>query len=182
LFRALAGLPESEAYFPEITLRNGKLHRKTGAAPEPLETATTAFGFTTSGLALLLNPSPLQVDAEEQVAAARLVHWTRQSAAARVKQVETAVAIAKRKLQESDRKLGLAGQPLSRCIWVSDIRHQGRAKFSVMAEALRSSDPDRALMEIGLSRYRERIETVKECIGQLTTEGTIAGKKYEDLW
>jgi peptidoglycan hydrolase-like protein with peptidoglycan-binding domain len=182
LFRALLQLDGADAYFPDLLLVGGKVHRRPsgGSAPQPLEVKVQSQGRETSALALYLNPDLDRVDEEERLAGARLVHWTRRSTAARSAQVRVSLAVAKRKLLKAHANLDLTDRPLDQCIWVSDILHQGRAKYPRIKAALSASDPLDELSKIG--SFPERLATVTRCVTRLTEEGVITGRRYEDLW
>lgn len=182
LFRALLKLSDAPAYFPDLTLVNGKVHRRVNEGTQDLEQPVVSNGLRTSALAVYLNPSTAGYDQAEMLANARLIHWVRRNAAARTAQMDVAVAIAKRKLRIADAKLDLSGRPLDQCIWVSDVLHQGRGTYVKIRSALDDHGNElQRLMGIGVS-FRDRIRTVGDCVAELHGEGTIDRKTFDDLW
>jgi len=111
-----------------------------------------------------LNPSSTHVEDDEVIAAAKLIHWTTNHDDARDVQVAQMVATFKRLMTSSDARLGLDGETADVCCAVCDILHQGRAKYPAMQQALGSSAPLAALLEIGAHSYPERIATLTKAI------------------
>ena len=69
-----------------------------------------------------------------------------------------------RLVKEADIRLGLDGRTADICCVICDIRHQGRAKFAAMQEALRKPKPLDELLKLGSITYPERIKTLRAAL------------------
>jgi hypothetical protein len=129
-----------------------------------------------------LNPTLNEVENQEQICAARMVHWARSDAANRRLQVETAINHFKNNMIEYDNRFHLDGVPAKVCQMICDIRHQGRSKNDRIANALNTNgDFEKAfsnLCTIGEANYKSRINTVKKTIKALEAAGMF-NKKYK---
>jgi uncharacterized small protein (DUF1192 family) len=173
LLREALGLPSAAAYFPDLAVRGGRIHRLSDAGPEPLESATS-----TRPLMQYFNASPGVVDAVEAERSARLVHWAVSHAELRELQVDFFVRQQKAKLALHARKLPLDGLTDKLCLAVLDILHQGRARYDLIRTALQKADPFDALLALGASNYRERIATLRQEIQKLEVQGLVGRKVY----
>lgn len=173
-FRELLGDAAAAEYFPDLTLTDGRIHRRTDAELAPLESAST-----TTALMAYLNPTPREVDALEAERAARLVDWSLRHKTMRDAQVGFAVREQKRKLAAHAKKLPLDGAADKLCIAVLDILHQGRGRYATIRAALAADDPFDALLAIGASQYRERISTLRAAIKDLEAEGRFGHRVYD---
>ena len=155
LLRALLALPEAEDYFPDLALVKGRVAR----GQTLLENARD-----TRGLTAYLNPDPTRIDQPELLAAARLIHWTTNHAAARRAQVDETVRLFRFYLARADAHGLIDGRTADLCCIIADILHQGRgragATWPAIAAALASADPRRALLAIGADAYPERVRTL----------------------
>jgi hypothetical protein len=158
-FRAMLALPESSAYFPDLKVVAGRICRLQNGNNVPLESDAG-----TRPLMDYLNPSSDHIEDPEVIAAAKFIHWTTNHASARDAQVAQMVATFRRLMIESDSRLGLDGRTADLCCVVCDIRHQGRARFSDMLSALNSGNPLSALLDIGRTRFPERIKTLSNAL------------------
>lgn len=161
LFRRLLALPEASAYFPELMLAKGRIAVR-GKPPQPLEDAAS-----TAALMAWLNPDPATIDAREVQVAARLVHWTRTSPAARKAQVAQMVDSARAHLQHAAQNLALRNVGAICCVAIVDILHQGRGgarPWAKMAAALAQPNPLEALLAIGAGAWSARIATLRAAI------------------
>ncbi len=150
--RAMLGREEADAWLPDLEVRGGRIAVRTGPVLED--------AGSTERLRAYLNPGT-QVEAAESLAAARLIGWTRAEPGTRRLQVRCAVEAARRILREADLRLRLDGRAAALCCAVFDIRHQGRATYARMREALEASDPLDALLTIGATRYPSRARTLR---------------------
>jgi hypothetical protein len=134
--RELLAQPLATAYFPDLTVLNGRIHRRRASGPVPLESAED-----TSGIMNYFNSTPDEVDGDEADKAARMVDWCLRSPSARELQIRFAVQQHRRKLAMHAQKLPLHGLSDRLCLVVLDILHQGRAAYRSIETALASDDP-----------------------------------------
>jgi hypothetical protein len=176
-FRKLLALPKAGDYFPKLLLKDSRIFYKsnTGALTQ-LEN-----DISTQPLMDYLNPSLLEIENQELICSARMVHWATNDAAHRKIQVETAIQHFKNNMTEYDKRFGLNGVPAKVCQLICDIRHQGRAKNDRIANALNTNgNYNQAflnLCSIGSSNYSQRINTVRNTINSMLASG-IFNKKY----
>jgi hypothetical protein len=156
-FRDMLRLPGAVDYFPELALKNDRINRVVGDRFIPLEDAAS-----TRGLMDFLNPTTSAVEDAEVIAAAKLIHWTTNAVEAQSLQVKHMIAVFKRLVSEADRRLGLDGKTADLCLVICDIRHQGRAKFSAMQNALNAAKPLAELLALGSLTYPDRIKTLTQ--------------------
>lgn len=141
--------------FPNLALKNGRIVKTENGKARPMETDESS-----RALMEYLNPFLSGVDDEEVIAAAKLVHWTSNHAGTRMLQVQHMVATARRIVKEADTRLDLDGLGADLCCIVFDIRHQGRAGFAEMQQALNQSNSFSALLNVGAISYPERVKTL----------------------
>ena len=172
VFRQALALAPAAAYFPDLTVKGGRIQLITeSGALEPLEN-----GKDTQGLMDYFNSSPDSVDRVESERCARLVHWCASDPAFRHLLVSYFVTQQRAKLNIHARKLPLEGLTDKLCITVLDILHQGRATYVQITAALGKADPFDALLSLGAEKYRERVATLRLEIQKLEARG-IVGKK-----
>jgi hypothetical protein len=172
LLRQALSLPSAAAYFPDLTIKGGRIQLiDASGAFKPLENATS-----TKGLMNYFNSTPDSVDREESERCARLVHWCTSDPAFRHLLVSYFVTQQRGKLNIHARKLPLDGLTDKLCITVLDILHQGRATYAQIAAALGKADPFDALLALGGTTYKERVATLRQEIQKLEARG-IVGKK-----
>lgn len=171
--REMLQLPQAADYFPKLKLINGRIYYQPAQGkPSPLESDTS-----TQQLMEYLNPSVLQIEEQELLCCARLVHWTLYHAEAREMQVKHGIALFQKNMPVYDRKFGLNGYPASVCLMICDILHQGRGKVNEIKSAIDTGkDYQKAfnnLCQIGLSNYGSRITGLKKVVGELTEAGKL---------
>jgi hypothetical protein len=172
LFRQALALAPAAAYFPDLTVKGGRIQLITeSGALQPLENAKD-----TKGLMNYFNSSPDSVDRDESERCARLVHWCSSDPAFRHLQVSFFVNQQRNKLNVHARKLPLEGLTDKLCITVLDILHQGRGTYVQITAALGKADPFDALLALGAANYKERVATLRQEIQKLEVRG-IVGKK-----
>jgi hypothetical protein len=115
-----------------------------------------------------LNPNLDEVQDTEVIAAAKLIHWTSKSAAARAAQVSQMIDVFKSFMSAADRRVGIDGRPASQCCVIADILHQGRGgrgtTWPQIDRALKSSRPYEALIAIGAPKWNGRKRKLKNAI------------------
>lgn len=161
-FRAMLGLPNANSYFPHLGLVDGHICKIDGPTPLPLEDETSS-----RGLMRYLNPTTDEVEDAEVIAAAKLMHWTSTTEAARSLQVKVMVETFRRHLGVADGRVGLDGVGADCCCVIADILHHGRngnERWPRIEAALRSSRPLAGLLDIGRPRWNERLDTLKAAI------------------
>jgi hypothetical protein len=162
-FRALLQKPEAQDYFPGLALIGGRICKIDGTAgPTPLESDDS-----TKGLMRYLNPTLAAVEDEEVIAAAKLIHWTQNHRSARLEQVEQMISTYKSFMGQAQRRGLIDGRPAAQCCVIADILHHGRGgriTWTLVAEALASSNPFNNLIAIGAPRWEERKRTLKRLI------------------
>jgi hypothetical protein len=172
--RQMVAYPSAAAYFPDLTLSDGRIHRQTDSGLVPLETATD-----TTALMTYFNRSADDVDEDEADRAARMVDWCLRTEEARDLQVALGVEQHRRKLARHAQILPLDGLVDKLCLVVLDILHQGRASYRLIGGALASREPFDALLSLGASTYRERIATLRAGIRDLEARGKVGQKVYD---
>jgi hypothetical protein len=136
ILREMLALPLAASYFPDLTVRDGRVHLRAGGSLRPLESDSS-----TADLQAYWNPSDDQVDDVEAERAARIVDWCTTDPGLRELNVDFAIRQQRRKLRSCATKLPLDGVVDKLCIVVLDILHQGRARFASIKHALAADDP-----------------------------------------
>lgn len=191
LFRHLLALPSASDYFPDLLLKDGKVHRQDGGGDVvSLEAVTNVkrpngkFENQLVGFMSYLNPDTTSVGETEVLNAARLMHWVLHDPAALDAAVAVAMGIMRRKVRAAATRFGLAGREAELAIWVSDIRHQGRGSAVSIESALsKPTHAERleALFEIDdPGKYLTRRRKVRSSIATLASEGLFAGVRLGD--
>ena len=194
LFRRLLELPNADRYFPDLFLvadEHGvhRVHeRMSNSATRSLEDAKEVrrpngkVEVQLPDFMTYLNSNPAAVDDAERTAAARLYLWLLEDPEAGNTQVRHAADTARTRVAETRRKIpGFAATDWREVIWVNDIRHQGRGGYAAIKQALESSSPIVNLAKIGVESYPERVKTVRQCIEQLGTDGSLHDWSPADL-
>lgn len=189
LFRELVQLPKARAYFPDLFLKSGRLHRQVGSKSYSLEKVSTVHrpnGKVEKQLVSFmtyLNPDSLKANKEEALTAAKLMHWLVNDADAVRVCEQVAISILKRKVQRYAAAYKLIGRDPRLAIWIADIRHQGRGGKSKIKKALQAptlKEQLRQLSKVDIyttdspkGRYLSRRKSVQESIDQLMKEGVF---------
>jgi hypothetical protein len=174
LLHQLLELPLAAAYFPDLSLHHGAVHRLTDQGLVRLETDDS-----TEGLMRYLNPNRDVVDEGEVINAAKFIHWSLHDPAHRDLQVAFTISQQQKKMAQYGRLYHLHGVADTVCMVVTDIRHQGRAKSRHIIEALQSQDALDNLLQIGEEKFRERIRTLRSAIKAGEEEGTLGMRRYD---
>lgn len=127
-----------------------------------------------------LNPARKQIDPQEVLHAARLIHWSVADPAMRRTQVHVAAEILQSKMaRRYAPRLGLDGRSDTICAIVADIFHQGRSDFATVKAILASSQPVEALLTLNDAKYSSRNKRLRRAIDKLTAAGKLGAKKYK---
>lgn len=177
-FKKLLALPNALEYFPKIVLQNNHIfYRNQSGTHTQLEDDQS-----TQPLMNYFNPGLSEVENQELICSARMVHWASNDPEHRKIQVDTAIDHFKNNMIEYDKRFGLNNVPAKVCQVICDIRHQGRGTNDRIAMALNTNgDYDKAyknLLSIGEVNYSTRINTVKSTINDLINKG-LFNKKYD---
>lgn len=177
-FRELLALPNAKDYFPKIAVQNKRIfYREANGTLTQLESDAT-----TEGLMKYFNPSLDQIENQELICAARMVHWATNDAAHRRIQVKVAVEHFKENMKQYAQSYNLDGYPAKVCQVVCDIRHQGRASSQQIISALNTGGNFESaytkLLQLGQPLYASRTSTVRGVIKTLTDAG-LFNKKYK---
>jgi hypothetical protein len=155
LFRALFADPEMADYFPELKLIDGRVHRvdSVNGVTDLEEEFTVGDETTLQFFMNYLNPRRKELDKQEILHSARLIHWANTSRSMQKIQVKVANDILQKKMsQRYQAWFNLDGRSDLECLLVADIMHQGRAgrqAKTVVRRALMSLDPVAALKSAG---------------------------------
>jgi len=175
--RRLLQLPNAKDYFPFLELRDGFVWYNNGNSEKQLENNTS-----TEGLMNYLNPDRRNLDKQELISSARMVHWSQNDPAHREIQVNCAVELFKKNMKQYDTRYNLDGWPDYICQVICDIHHQGRARSSLVTSILTATTNKQTiytnLLNVGSGVYAERIRTLKATHKQLMDAGTFGKKVY----
>ncbi|MBI3209741.1 MAG: hypothetical protein HYZ37_12700 [Candidatus Solibacter usitatus] len=173
-FRLLLAEPEAADYFPDLSLRNGRIW---GAVQ--LENDTT-----TQPLMTYFNPSVQDVETAEAINAAKMVHWCEHAASHREIQVRCGVEHFKAAMQSYSKRYQLDGRLDQVCLVVADIRHQGRGSSQEILTALATGGDEnlayRNLLDIGRAKFPQRIATIEREVVRLQQAGILGSYLYND--
>jgi len=177
-FRKLLTLPNAADYFPKLVLKDSRIFYKDSTVTlKQLESDAS-----TQALMDYLNPTLQEVETQELICSARLVHWATNDPAHRKIQVQTGIQHFKNNKHNYTELFKLQGVPAKVCLVICDIRHQGRGMNSEIANALKTNgNYDLAfanLCTIGAAKYASRVATVRETINGLIAAGRF-NKKYD---
>jgi hypothetical protein len=177
-FREILALPEATNYFPRLRLINNRIfYQPDQGTPHQLE-----FDNTSQGLMEYLNPGLKEVERQELICAARLIHWTTTHADVREIQVKHSVELYKTNMVKYNKRFSLNGYPAKVCFMICDILHQGRGTYDRIAYAINTGGNYNLAYEnlctVGDKHYQSRIDTLKAIISTLEGNG-IFKKKYD---
>lgn len=176
--RRLLQLPLAPEYFPKLKLVNNYIHYcDSYGVLTQLENDTS-----TQGLMNYLNPGLIDIEYQEQITAARFIHWVMNDEEHRKLQIAVAIEHFKANMAEYCNQYMLNGVPDKVCLVICDIRHQGRASSAQIIQAMNTSgDYNKAfnnLLNLGIAHYPERIRTLKNSITKLVNLGILGIKVY----
>jgi len=177
-FKELLALPNAGEYFPKLVLQNNRIFfRESSGTLTQLENDTS-----TQGLMDYLNPSLADIENQELICAARMVHWATNDPKHRRLQVKVAVEHFRENMKRYAQSYNLDGFPDRVCQVVCDIRHQGRATSQQIINALNTNGnyelAFNKLLQLGQPLYASRIATIRAVIKSLSDSG-IFNKKYK---
>lgn len=159
-FRDMLQRAEAIDYFPNLEVQGGRIVKVEEGKVVAMESKDS-----TDRLQTFFNPTLDEVEDAEVIGAAKLIHWTNNHPEVRLLQVQHMINTARRLVVESDKRLGLDGRTADLCCIVMDVRHQGRAGFSDLQEALLAPKPFEALLEVGGSGEPERVRNLMAALG-----------------
>lgn len=176
--KALLQLPLAFDYFPRLQLQDGRIqYENSNQTLTQLESDTS-----TQGLMDYLNPTLQEIEQQETICAARMVHWAQNDPQNRQTQVRLAIDFFRANMPRYHRRLNLNRAPAKVCAVVCDILHQGRGTFDRIAAALNTNGNwEQAylnLVQIGDTNYAERISTLKRKINEALNAGVFT-KTYD---
>lgn len=176
-FKLLLALPKGPEYFPRLVLKDNRIfYQNSNKTLKQLEDDNS-----TQALMDYLNPSRNEIENQELICAARMVHWATNDPQHRALQVKCAIDLYRNNMVSYDKRFNLDGAPAKVCQVICDIRHQGRGKNDRIATALSTNgDWEKAynnLLTIGEANYKNRIETVRKTITSLEKAG-LFNKKW----
>ena len=158
-FRTMLQRPEASGYFPTLRVHGGRIEKTDGPTPVALETDES-----TAPLMRYLNPTLADVEDQEVIAAAKLIHWTASHRPARLVQIEEMVDTYKGFMRRAHARGLIEGRPAAQCCVIADILHHGRGgklTWTLVAEALASSRPFDNLIAIGAPQWEQRKRTLR---------------------
>jgi hypothetical protein len=182
-FRAALNDPEFRLLFPDLALRGEKVFRvaSDGTATDLEE----QFFDEQSGewqikrFMTYLNPNRTEIDEQEVLQAARVIWWANNSETCRNLQTIVAGNILQSKM--SDRYAqwyDLDGQLDIVCAIIADIHHQGRGTKTAVRNALKATNPTKALLAVGGASDPVRVATLEKRINKWVSAGKLATKRY----
>jgi hypothetical protein len=178
--RQLIALPSGADYFPDLVVKNGRIHRDTETGLKRLEDDES-----TQGLMNYLNPDSSEVQDIEVINAAKLMDGAATQKEQRDLQVSESVHTAKEIMRVSSKRYGLDGMIDTVCLVIMDIRHHGRGGSQSIINALSSANTEdkklRNLLQIGATTYPERIATLKKEMKALADAGVLGVKRYDQV-
>lgn len=185
LLREATKLPAFQRHFPELQLKDGRLHRVTEGRVTDLEAEVynpRHCEHQLNNLMRYLNPVETQLDEAEIIHAARLVDLCENSPEFCALQVRTAIQITARKFRDRYQQwYDLNGLPDSIGVAIADIHHQGRAKKSQVRAALASTTPLANLTRLGEDKYPERCQSLRRMIATMEQRGQLGHHIYEPV-
>lgn len=177
--RRLIALPSGPEYFPDLLLKDGRIHQETENGPKPLENDET-----TEGLMNYLNPDSADIQDIEVINAAKFMHGAATQKEQRDLQVSESVHTAKEIMRIASKRYGLDGMIDTVCLVVMDIRHHGRGDSQSIIDALSAGTTEekklRNLLKIGATQYPERVATVKKEMKTLVDAGVLGLMRYNE--
>jgi hypothetical protein len=176
--RRLLQLPKAKDYFPFLELRNGFIWYNNGSSSaKQLEDASSS-----QALMNYLNPDKANLDQQELISAARMVHWSQNDPENRELQVSCAVELFKKNMKQNNTRYNLNGWPDYICQAICDIHHQGRARAGHVTAILTATTNRQTiynnLLNVGGNVYAERIRTLKATHKQMMDAGKFGKKVY----
>lgn len=161
-FRMMLSRPEASDYFPTLEVANGRIRKVDGPTPVQLEDDRS-----TAPLMNYLNPTLDEVEDQEVIASAKLIHWTTEHRPARLTQIEEMIDTYRGFMRAADGRRLIDGRTADQCCVIADILHHGRGgrmTWPLVTDALRSSRPFENLIAIGAPRWDGRKATLKRKI------------------
>lgn len=183
LLRRATEIPAFQRHFPDLQMKDGRLHRIEGGNTTDLEAEIYNARYDERQLDNLmryLNPVETELDDAEITHAARLMDLCETSPEFCALQVRTAIQITATKFRERYQQwYDLNGVLDSICVAIADIHHQGRAKKSQVRAALASTKPLASLTKLGEEKYPERCRSLRTMIATMEQNDQLGHHTYE---
>jgi hypothetical protein len=179
-FKKLLQLPNAKTYFPRLELHNNRIFYLTANGTlNQLEDDQS-----TQKLMDYFNPSLDEVENQELICAARMVHWCTNDPEHRKIQVEFGISLYKNNMKSYSQRFNLHHAPAKVCLLICDILHQGRGTYDRIANCLNTNgNYEKAytnLCTVGNALYQKRIDTVKNNINKMIESGKF-NMKYDSI-
>ena len=183
LFREFLNQPEAADYFPELTLRDGRVHRideNGGLTDLEVETPTGPNGRRQLQRFMnFLNAKRFDHDRQEVLQSARVIHWAANFQSQRDLQVKVANDILQHKMFiRYARWYDIDGADDVICALIADIHHQGRANRTKVKNALQSADPVESLITVNPG-YTGRIRDLRAKLPEMIDQDQLGTKIYD---
>lgn len=176
-FRSLLSLPLAAAYFPDLTLVNGRIAATANGQTTVLETASS-----TELLMDYLNPDSNDVQEKEVINCAKFVHWSASDPKHRAAQIDIGLKEIRAAMPVNHGRYRLDGRTDVTCLLIFDIHHQGRAKVAVVRDALTRATTEESaweeLLSIGFPEHKERLTTLRTRVMSMVSAGTLGQRRY----
>lgn len=169
--KKLLSLQNANDYFPRLKIINERIfYIADNGTKTQLE-----FDETSKALMEYFNPTTNEVEQQELICSARMIHWATHDPEHRKIQVGESINLYKNNLKKYHKRFGIDGYPAKICFMICDILHHGRATYDRIGYALDTNGNfEKAfinLCSIGEVNYSERINTLKKSIKILETSG-----------
>lgn len=176
-FKKLLLLPNAKLYFPRLELKDNRIFYISNEGQE----SQLEFDDTSKKLMEYFNPTTNEVERQELICSARMIHWATHDADHRKLQVNESINLYKNNLPKYHKRFNLNNYPAKVCFMICDILHQGRGSYDRISYALDTTGDYEAaylnLCSIGEVQYSERIKSLKNQITILENNG-VFNKKY----
>ena len=177
-FKKLLLFENAENYFPRLRLINDRIfYISDNGTKNELESENS-----TKPLMEYFNPSLKEVENQELICAARMVHWATNDLEHRKLQVSESINLYKNNMKKYHKRFGLDSFPAKICFMICDILHHGRGKYDRIANAINTNgNYEKAflnLCSIGEVNYSTRINTLKKILNEQEKK-EIFNKKYD---
>jgi hypothetical protein len=182
LMRDLVRDGVASSYFPDLKIIDGALHKVAADGGSTNLEAVSPTGpdgeEQLQAFMDYLNPRRKEIDREEVLNSAKLMHLANSSARGRELQVERSAKILEGKMARYGTIYELNGKSDLICALVADIHHQGRAKRSRVKQVLAGSNVVDKLIDINAD-YKQRAKDLREIIAKLTADRHLGKLKYQ---
>ncbi len=169
----LLALPNAKDYFPRLEIFNNRIFYVADSGKQ----TQLESNESSKGLMEYFNPSTNEVENQELICAARMIHWATNDLNNRKIQVSESINLYNNNLKKYHKRFNLEGYPAKVCFMICDILHQGRGDYDRIGYALDTNgnfeEAYDNLCSVGEKNYAERIRTVKKRINELESNNTF---------